>query len=371
LAVLDRLPLGQRIANVPVACVEYILKMIWPENLAVFYPHPADGLPVWQVVGAALFLIAVSAFVVRLGGRRPYLPVGWLWYLVTILPVIGLVQVGMQAMADRYTYVPLIGLFIMIAWGAPDLMTRQAVRRKKKKPAVQETNAVRPIVALAGLALIALTVCAWRQVGYWRDSFTLFDHAATATSDNYIAHNNVGTCLIDDGDIEGAIRHYREALRSKPDYALAHFNLANALGRQGKVAEAVAEVRQGLRISPKDAKARFYLGVLSTQQGKLDEAVRNYRESLRLNPDYADAHNGLGIALSQQGKNNEALAEFSEAVRLKPDHDNAHYNLALTLYNKGDYAGAWTEVRLARKYGFTPDQRFLILLAAKMREPPE
>ena len=323
---LDQYPLGIRVANTLVAYISYIRKMIWPSDLAVFYPHPGKGLPEWQVVGTGLLLAGIFVLVIRAWRRRPYLAVGWLWYIGTLIPVIGLVQVGLQGMADRYSYVPLIGLFIMIAWGVPDLMSRKGRAPRAGYLAV-----------LAGLAVCALTVCAWIQVGYWRGDVALFSHAIEVTRDNAIAHNNLGRALKIQGKFDEAFYHYREALRIAPRYADAQYNFANALMRRGKI----------------------------------DEAIAHYYEAIKLNPKSAEAHNNLANTLASQGRTEEAFQECQEAIRLKPDLAKAHNNLAIMHYAKGRYAEAWTEVHLARRYGVSPRPEFIEALARKMPEPKE
>ncbi len=204
MADMEIFPLSSRIANALVSYLRYMGKIIWPSDLAVLYPHPGTSLPLWWGAAAGLALLGLSILVVLVIRRRPYLAVGWLWYVGTLVPVIGLVQVGVQAYADRYTYVPLIGLFIMIAWGVPDLVGRWA-----------QTRTV--LAVLAATALAALTACTWIQLGYWKDSVSLFTHTLQVTTKNYVAHNNLGNALADRGEVEAAISQYTEALRIKPD----------------------------------------------------------------------------------------------------------------------------------------------------------
>ena len=290
---LGATPLNLRVANALVSYVAYIGQMLWPARLAVLYPY-AQSLPGWWTAGAFLGLMAISVAVIRAGPRRPYLLVGWLWYLGTLVPVIGLIQVGDQARADRYTYIPLIGLFIVVAWGVPDLMVRWPFRRIA-------------LPAAAGLVSLACVIAARGQLRYWQDSTTLWTHALAVTTGNTIVHNNLGVVLADQGKLEEAIAHYSEALRIKADSADAHNNL----------------------------------GVALADQGKLEEAIAHYSEALRIQPDYADAHNNLGVALADQGKLDEAIAHFSEALRIKPDYIKARDNLRLTLVSRGNrpYSG--------------------------------
>jgi tetratricopeptide (TPR) repeat protein len=364
-ARLDALPFSLRVANALVSYVAYIGKMLWPTKLAAFYPYPQSLSPA-LVLGAIVILIGVSVVVIRARLRYPYLLVGWLWYLGTLVPVIGLVQVGNQAMADRYTYVPLIGLLIMVAWGIPDVLARWRYR----------TIA---LPAAAGLVIVACTITARGQVSYWRNSTTLFTHALAVTRDNHIAENNLGRALAGDGKVAEAIVHYNEALRIKPQFATAHTNLGAALMKQGKVDEAIAHFSEGLRLKPEFAEAhsdlgaalaskgriaeaiaqyteavrlkpdfveaRSNLGLTLAGQGKLDEAITQYNEALRLKPSFADVHNNLGFALASRGKVDEAIAHYKEAVRLNPDFALAHMNLAVTLSGQNRVDEAIREFR--------------------------
>ena len=352
---LQFFPLEIRIANALVSYVKYIGKMIWPQHLAVLYPYPGE-FSIGQTAGAGLLLAGVSVLVIRAARRRPYLAVGWLWYLVTLVPVIGLVQVGMQAMADRYTYVPLVGLFIMVAWGFPGLLKEWRYRR----------------IVLAGLGsllVLILMIVTWVQVRCWQSSITLFHHTLEVTEDNFLIHNklgnvlfqegrideamtyfrealrinphfveaenNMGNVLFRQGRIDEAVTHYREALRSAPDYADAHYNLGFALARQGKMAEAIAHYQEALRIKPDFAQARYNLGLALADQGKNEEALIHFGKSLENKSGDADAHNNLGVALARQGKRKEALIQFSKALETDPNFAEAHCNMGNSLTELG------------------------------------
>jgi tetratricopeptide (TPR) repeat protein len=315
---LEVYPLKIRIANALVSYVSYIIKMIWPQNLAVFYPHPGQSLPMWQAAAAGLLLVLLSIAVIRAGRRQPYLPVGWFWYLGTLVPVIGLVQVGAQAMADRYTYVPLIGLFIMAAWGVPELMEKWHHRRAA-------------LGVSAALVLFALMTCARLQLRHWKNSIALLSHTHAVTAPSYLVHNNLGSALNELGKYDEAIAHYTEALRIRPNVAEPHYNLGTALARQGKLRESISHYTEALRIEPGYAEACNNLGEVLRQQERYDEAISYYSKALQLRPDYPEAHSNLGIALAQQGKLKKAMAHFSEALRLQPDYAAAHFNLALAL----------------------------------------
>jgi hypothetical protein len=246
---LERYPFGLRVENALVSYVVYIRKMIWPDDLAVLYPYPAGGLPMWQVVGSAVLLLGVTLIALKVVRRHPYVVVGWLWYVVTLLPVIGLVQVGKQAMADRYTYIPLVGLFVIIAWGAPDLMCRIA---RGVSPAVRGAA----LAGLAGLWILGLATCARAQVACRRNDVTLWRHALAVTSKNAVAHNNLGTALAARGDIKGGIRHISEAVRIDPRQFVALVELGDLLLKQEGYKEAAARFSQALRVEPDYADAR-------------------------------------------------------------------------------------------------------------------
>ena len=352
-----------RVANAIVSYVKYITKMVWPTNLAVLYPYPVGKLPFWQVISAALLLLIITICVICFARKYRYLSVGWFWYLMTLLPVIGLVQVGSQAMADRYTYVPLTGLFIIIAWGADDLLTGWKYRRI--------------ILSLSSVVIIsALSVCTWLQTDYWRNSKNLLERAIKVTMGNYIAYNNLGAALIVQDKFDEAINPLRNAVELRPDFADAFKNLGIAYGKlgrpqeekeaykqaieaykqtvksnpnsaaihvrigeilssQGKLDEAADYLHKALKIEPHNPEALCTLGVVLGQQGKFDDAVAQFNEALRIKPDFADAHGNLGYVLLNQDKFDEAVAHLTRAVQLDPNSEKSHYYLAIALGEKG------------------------------------
>lgn len=319
LSSLQRLPVWDRLANALVSYAAYIGKMVWPRNLAVLYPHPGDTLPGWQVAAAGLFLAVVTAFVIwSLRRRYRYPAVGWLWYLITLLPVIGLVQAGSQAMADRFTYIPLVGIFVIIAWGVPDLV-----------------GGWRPCKVLlplsAGLVLALLMLCTWSQVKYWRDSITLFEHTLQVTENNSPIHNNLGIVFLEQRRFADAASHFSKALQIRPNNARAHINLAVSLAHLGELQKAVEHYRRALKLAPDHAGAHNNLGNVLLIQGRVDEAAAEFARALELDPDYAEAHNNLGVVLVRRGKFAEAIGHFREALRVKPDYRQARANLALAL----------------------------------------
>jgi Flp pilus assembly protein TadD len=321
-AKLDAFPLRLRLANALISYVIYIEAMLWPSRMAVVYP-PRTTPTVWALSAAAVALVGISLVAVRSATSRPYLIVGWLWYLGTLVPVIGLVQVGSQPMADRYTYVPLVGLFIILAWGVPDVLAGWRSARLA-------------MPAAAGLAIAACALVARAQVRHWRDNVALWTHALDVASPNPRAHNNLGNALDDQRLYAEAIAHYREAIRLKPDFAEAHSNLANALTHERRFDEAGLEYSTALRLNPNDAFAHNGLGSTLDEQGKVAEATAQYMEALRISPDLAEAHNNLGISLANQGRVDDAVREFLEAIRVKPAQADFHYNLAVMYRQKGN-----------------------------------
>ena len=315
-------PLPNRMANVVFSYVGYFLHVFWPSNLAIYYPFPPT-FSGWSVAGALLLLTGISVAAFCLARRWPYVVVGWLWYLVTLLPVIGLIQLAAYSHADRYTYVPLIGVFSGLTWGAYDLT--RAWRRQ--------------VLALSVAGAAAIILCLGftrQQIAYWKDSETLYRHALAVTRDNWMAHNNLGNALDKQGQLDEAIRHYQEAIRLHPEYALAHNNLGKALGGQGQTDEAIRQFQETIRLKPDHADAHCNLGVALSKKGQLDEAVRQYREAILLEPDNAQAQNNLGIAFYQQGRTADAIRQFEEALRLKPGFADARKNLGVVLASRAN-----------------------------------
>ncbi len=329
---LERIPAAARLSNAVVAGATYVLKTVWPASLAVYYPHPGAGQAAWKIAAAAALVIGITILVVRRAKRSPYLATGWFWYLATLVPIIGLVQVGSQSMADRYTYVPLIGLFVAVSWGAPELASAWRFRR--------------PVLAIsAGAVLCALAAATSVQLRYWRSDVALFSHALDVTSGNWLAEMNLGVALDKLGRADEAIAHYREAVRIRPDYAEAHYNLGVDMARKGQAEEAIAQYRRTLEIWPDYPYAHNNLGLALEREGKTDEAVAHYRAAVRSLPTFALAHNNLGSALGSQGKFDEAMSHFREAARIAPDFVKAHYNMGILRARQGRNAEAAAHFR--------------------------
>jgi tetratricopeptide (TPR) repeat protein len=352
---LDSVPLGTRLANAVVSYAAYLGKTIWPSGLAIPYPYPAS-LPAWKVAGAALLLIALSGFAAAQARRRPYLLCGWLWYLVTLLPVIGIVQVGDQAMADRYTYVPLIGIFIAVAWGTAGLA--HAKRRLRA-----------PLAALAVVALIAFATSTVRQVRVWADTVSLFENALRETEGNYVAHTYLAIELKREGDIDRAVFHleavgemgaefpdapytlgqiheergdldraaasYRTALSMQPDHAGALVNLGRWLENRGRVDEALAHYERARVLSPGNASLENNLGVVLTRLGRADEAVAHLETAIDVEPGNVEARNNLGVALLDLNRTDEAVSQFTRVLEEEPTHPAACFNMGVASQRVG------------------------------------
>ena len=317
---LEAMPVGLRIENALVAYAKYIVQTLWPHDLAIIYPM-SSSYPLWQTIGALLVLALVSAATILARRRYPYLLTGWFWFLITLVPVIGLIQVGIQSMADRYLYIPQTGLFIMVAWGVPalarDLPCRQYL-----------------LGLLAGAVLMAVTALTWHQLGYWRNGLTLFQHAIDVTTGNYIAHGNVGLALFNKGDLAGAIREYSRVIAIKPDDYRAHNNLGLALASIWDLDGAIREYRLALAIKPDFPEAHNCLGNAYLNKGDLDAAIREYQQALSANPNFPEALNNLGLALSSKGDLDGAIREYQQALAINPNYPMAQKNLAIALERK-------------------------------------
>ena len=305
-------PIAGRVANALVAYATYLVTTFWPARLAVFYPF--DGaLPLWQVLAAAGLLSGISLVVGWRARGAPYLLVGWLWYLGTLVPVIGFVRAGAQAMADRFTYIPLIGIFIITVWGIADRVARR-----------RDGHIVCCVAAV--LAVAGSTVLAARQLAYWRDTMSLFQHAVDVTRDNYVAHGMLGTALLQAGRADDAFAHLSETVRIEPSSYRENHSLGLILAARGDLDGAKRHYLAALRTSPGFADAYNSLGVVLAAQGDLAKAVAHYRQAIRLDPAFAAAHNNLAATLAQMGQADEALVEYTEAIRLSAQHAEPHAN---------------------------------------------
>jgi protein O-mannosyl-transferase len=311
------LPLGGRFGNALVSYCRYVGKMFWPTNLAVVYPHPGHW-PLGKVLLAGAVILGISVLVWTQRRRYPFLLVGWLWYCGTLVPVSQVIQTGSHAMADRWTYLPSLGVLLLAVWGTYEFT------RRWRYPVLASSVA-------GGTAVLLCLPLTWHQIGYWRDSEALLRHAVEVTENNDLAHKNLGAALYRNGQIDEAIRQFQEGVRLKPDDAEAHYNLGVALDKKGQVDEAIRQFQEALRLEPDYADAYYNLGVAFYQQGRAAEAIRQFEEAIRLKPDHAEAHNNLGTALGIKGQTEEAIRQFQEALRLRPDYADARKNLDFLL----------------------------------------
>jgi len=330
---ISNTPVSMRLAVALLAYVSYLGQMVWPAGLAVFYPRPV-AIPVWQWAGAGLLLAVLTASAVRGARRHAYMLVGWLWYLGMLVPVIGLVQVGEQMTADRYTYLPLIGVWIALAWGARALAEQRRLHA----------------ALLPGISVLAVSVCAvatWRQAGLWKDSSTLFQHALQVTTDNYVAHNNVGLVLRMQKRFPEAKTHFLEALRIRPGFPDAHCNLGLVLAAEGDLDDAIEEFNLALNTRNETGDTHTYLALALISRGRLAEASPNIAMALRGQPKNHEALNQLGAALAERGRTEEAIQFYSKALGVLPDFPEAHRNLGMALTELGRHAEAIRHYEMA------------------------
>lgn len=334
-----------RVSNAMVSYIDYIVKMIWPVRLAILYPHPVDRLPLWQPMVCFILLIGITAGVLYL--KRRYLTMGWLWYVGTLVPVIGLVQVGNQAMADRYTYLPLIGIFVMATWGAAEVLSKWRYKRIL-------------LGVLAAAIIITLTTCTREQVKVWQNSFTLYERALAVTKDNYKIHNNYGVCLGKKGESDEAVMHLSEALRIYPKFSEAHMNIGLAFLMQKKSDEAIKHCKEAIRTNPDWPEAYRCIGRAYAQQGKYDLAIQSYNDALRIRPNYPNVHYNMGQALARQDKYDEAIVYFKKVIETMPDWPGSYYSLGDIYYKLGQIELAIETTKKAIKLAETAGEKEMV-----------
>ena len=382
LTSLEGLPVGVRVGNAVVSYVQYLRKMVWPVDLAVFYPHPGQQLSVWWVVVSCVVLVGITGVVLWRGSRSRYLVVGWLWYLGTMFPVSGVVQVGGHAMADRYAYVPMIGVFVMVVWSV-----------------AQEWRWSRNwLIFLALLVLVDLSLAARVQLGHWSSSRVLFEQTLRVTSRNYVAHNLIGIELKAEGQLDSAIQHLHAAIRIAPDYSEAQNNLGVALLAQGKLDEAAQHFSKSLAGYKRPPEAHNNLGIVFLRKGELDEARKQFSQAIAIDPNYSkvytsmglvyaaqkrfeeaigwyqqalditpnlySGHNNLGVALMEMERFDEAIDYFSRAMEINPDNPEAYTNLGVVLAKSGRMEEAETYLSAALQFqpDFAPAYYYLALM---------
>jgi Flp pilus assembly protein TadD len=349
----------ERLTHAAVAYVLYLWKTVWPARLACFYPHPAGagGIPISHALGAAALLGLATFLALRARCRQPWLLFGWLWFLGTLVPVIGFVQVGSQAMADRYAYLPLVGVYVAVVWGvAAAVASRPGLRRAA--------------VAAATAVIAALALATVVQAGRWANSRTLFEHALAVTDGNYVACNNLGSALLDAGDAEHAAAQFRAALEIRSEFAPAHNNLGLLRVRAGDPAGAVAHFERAVALDPRFAEAHNNLGAALQRLGRLEQAARHFERALDLEADHGRAHNNLGVILESRGDLAGAVEHYETALRLLPDFAEAHSNLGNVFLARGDLARARAryEAALAAQPDFAEAHNNLAFVTGRLGE---
>jgi len=330
---LEKYPVNIRIINAFVSYLGYIVKMFYPTRLAILYPLQPYNIPKWQPWVFLLILIVITALVIYGGRKRRYLLVGWLWYLGTLIPVIGLVQVGSQAMADRYTYLPSIGIFIIVAWTAAELQLK--LRRQRIA-----------LATLAALAIAALVICTRLQLRHWKDNITLYEHTLAVTEENFVILYNYGDALSKKSRLDEAIVQFRKALRISPNEPDVYNNIGAALKEMGNIKEAIENWRKALALDPRHQKAHINMGLAMSELRSYEQAIYHFQEALRAKPDWPEAHYNLGGVYLRQGRFDLAALQCVEALRLKPDYLIAQASLAHILVEMGQIEKA---VEIAKK----------------------
>jgi protein O-mannosyl-transferase len=347
------LPMKYRIENAIISYANYVIKAIWPHKLAVFYPHPGNTLPMWQIIGAALLIITACYGAVRTARKYPYIPVGLFWYLGTLVPVIGLVQVGSQAMADRYTYIPLIGIFIIVSWGVPDLFNKIGDRRSEILSGVgsyfdkSRFQSIFPGIA-AGIILVALSWDTFFQLNFWKNGITLFGHAVSVTQNNYQAENNLGIAY-SSKNLDIALRHYKAALKINPGYASALYNVGTIYEKRGRMDIAIKYYLKALQVKPNYFDALNNIGIVFYHQGEYDKAVSYFKRALKTQPNKVGARMNLANILFLQSRPDAAVSQYQKILQTDSENSDVHYNLACVLSSQNKINAAVSHYRKALK----------------------
>jgi tetratricopeptide (TPR) repeat protein len=321
------LPLKFRIGNALISYMKYIGKLFRPGGLTAFYPHPVENVSVLYAVISAVFLLIVTILVIRFAKNHRYLVTGWFWYLGTLIPVLGIIQVGNHAMADRYTYITLTGLFIIIAWGLSELLAKLPQRKI--------------ILGLSmAIVLATLGIFAHRQTSYWKNSFTLFSHANQVTQNNYLAHNNLGVAYAKLGNYQLAMESYMQAIKIRPDYAMAFYNRGIVYEKLNLLPQAIEVDKQAIIFKPDYPEAHYNLGVVYDKLARSDEAIESYNQAIRIRPNYAKAYLGLGVVYGKLSRPAEAIEAYKQAIKIEPDLAEAYNNLGVVYGRLGRWPDA-------------------------------
>jgi tetratricopeptide (TPR) repeat protein len=320
------LPLYERLANVFRSYAIYLMKLIWPSDLAVFYPYP-EGVVLWQIVGAALVLAVITGLVLWRRKHNPFLIVGWLWYLGTLLPVIGIIQAGSQAYADRYTYIPLTGLFIMIAWAGGSFLKQWRYQKEA-------------FLTLSALSILCLCIITWTQVGYWQNSITLYEHAFKVTDHNYVAYNGMSVAYNDLGNYRQAIENCDQVIEIRPGFADAYYNRGIAYNALGNYKQAIEDCNKAIEINPDYSEAYNNRGVAYNALGNYRQAIEDCNKAIEINPDNAEAYNNLGVAYGSLGNYRHAVEDFIKVIEIKPGYSKGYFNLGIAYNGLGNYRQA-------------------------------
>jgi protein O-mannosyl-transferase len=344
-ASLEAIPLSARISNAIVSYIAYIGKTIWPSRLAVLYPHP-QSLPTWQVLGAALFLIVITSTVIWNAKRIPYLVVGWLWYVGSLVPVIGIVQVGLQARADRFTYIPLIGLFIMASWGISELSRNWRYRKEV-------------LLSSSTIILVCLCIVTWRQVGYWQNSIMLFDHTIQVTNNNDTAYNYRGAAYLNLGDYKQAIDDFNKSIEIYPMNIETYYNRGTAYLQLGSFKHAIGDYDKVIEINPKHEKAYNNRGTAYASLGNFKQAIQDYSKVLEINPNSGEAYNNRGTAYAKIGNYKQAIGDYNKAIEINPKHETAYNNRGNAYLLLGDNSQAIENYKAAARLGHVNAQNWL------------
>jgi tetratricopeptide (TPR) repeat protein len=345
-------PLADRVGNAFLSYARYICKLFWPRELAIFYPFDAGSIVFWQAAMCLVLLIVISALAIYFGRNRKYLPVGWFWFTGVLVPVIGFVKFTGSSYADRFTYIPYIGLFIMLAWGLPELISGRPYRKIVLGPAM--------IIVLA-----ALGISAYQQAGYWKDSFTLFSRAIEVTQNNVVAYNELGNAYLSAGRSQEAAEVYKQAIKIKPDNAKAYNNLGVAYFSVGSFKDAAQAYKQAIKIKPDYAEAYNNLGAAYVNIGSFPDALESCSQAIKIKPDFAQAYYNLGIIYDKLGRWQDSIEAYKKAIKVRPGYTDAHNNLGNAYLMINDKDSALEEYKILKSLNAEKANELLNLINKK------